>query len=198
MQKTRITLIMKVLAITVLVACGAGCTSGDVDTPRPRGYFRITFPAKQYRVYDSLSPFTFEYPRYAVLKVDTDFNHESNWYNLEFPAMKATLHLSYKVINHDILKLLEDSRTLVYKHTVKAEAIDESLIIDNVNKKYGIYYIIKGDAASSFQFIVTDSCRHFMRGALYFNVVPNKDSLAPSLAFIRQDVEHLVQSLRWK
>ncbi|PIV58809.1 MAG: gliding motility lipoprotein GldD, partial [Bacteroidetes bacterium CG02_land_8_20_14_3_00_31_25] len=53
-------------------------------------------------------------------------------------------------------------------------------------------------AASNIQFYVTDSIRHFVRGALYFETKPNKDSLAPIINFIEQDVTHLVETLRWK
>lgn len=187
-------IVFTVLAVVLLVGCG----SRELETPKPRGYFRIEYPAHSYQVYDSLEPFRFEYPTYSLLVSDTDLVLRRYWFNIEFPSQKATLHMSYKTINDDILALLEDSRSLVYKHTVKAESIDEKLIMDPKKRKFGMYYIIKGDAASSFQFVVTDSTRHFLRGALYFNVVPNKDSLAPTLAFIRQDVEHFVQSLEWK
>ncbi|NOZ45910.1 MAG: gliding motility lipoprotein GldD, partial [Chlorobi bacterium] len=66
---------------------------------------------------------------------------------------------------------------------------------DNV---YGILYDIKGNAASSINFFVTDSTQHFLRGALYFNSKPNKDSLAPVVDFIRKDIVHLMETFKWK
>ena len=161
---------MRIIVLTFVAFLITSCGSREIGTPKPRGYFRIEFPKKAYQHFDATSPFSFDYPTYAILEQDTDFNKEADWFNLQFPGMKATLHLSYKPIKGDIKKLLEDSRSLVYKHTVKAEAIDETLIIDDQNAKFGVYYTIKGDAASSFQFIVTDSCNHLMRGALYFKV----------------------------
>ena len=44
-------------------------------------------------------------------------------------------------------------------------------------------YDLKGNTASSLQFFVTDSTRNFLRGSLYFNAEPNKDSLAPVMDF---------------
>ncbi|MCR5455573.1 MAG: hypothetical protein K6F33_11355, partial [Bacteroidales bacterium] len=63
---------------------------------------------------------------------------------------------------------------------------------------YGLLYGIKGNVASPLQFYITDSTRHFLRGSLYFNCSPNKDSLAPSVEFVRQDIERLFETLIWK
>ncbi len=125
-------------------------------------------------------------------------NAEPYWYNILFPSLNATIYLSYKPVHHNLQKFIEDSRTLVYKHTIKAEAINESLIRNDSSDVYGIFYDLKGNTASSLQFFVTDSTAHFLRGSLYFNAEPNKDSLAPVIRFIRQDVEHLINTLHWK
>lgn len=87
---------------------------------------------------------------------------------------------------------------MVYKHTIKAESIDESVIKDTSSCVYGLFYDLKGNVASSVQFYVTDSVRHFLRGSLYFNAQPNQDSLAPLVSFVRKDIEHLIETLEWK
>ena len=81
----------------------------------------------------------------------------------------------------------EDSRTMAYKHTIKADAIMETLYSNDTSRVHGILYEIKGNAASSLQFWVTDSSRNFIRGSLYFNVEPNKDSLAPVISFFKEE-----------
>ena len=48
------------------------------------------------------------------------------------------------------------------------------------------------------QFWITDSTTHYVRGALYFNVAPNPDSIAPVDEYIREDIRHLIESFRWK
>ena len=62
----------------------------------------------------------------------------------------------------------------------------------------GIMYEIKGNAASPFQFFATDSTKHFLRGSMYFNVYPNKDSLAPVFDFVQSDIKHLIETIKWK
>ena len=63
---------------------------------------------------------------------------------------------------------------------------------------HGILYDLKGNTASNVQFVLTDSTKHFFRGALYFNNVPNKDSIAPMSDYIREDIIHIMESFEWK
>ena len=167
-------------------------------TPKPRGYFRIDFPEKNYLRFNDTCPYTFEYPGYGTIVPDNDYFSEPCWMNIEFPQYKGKIHISYKSVSDNIGTLLEDSHTLAYKHTIKAEAIDERLFIDEENRVYGVMYDISGDAASSVQFFVTDSVTHFVRGSLYFNLQPNSDSLAPVIDFFREDIIHLIETIRWK
>ncbi len=166
-------------------------------TPKPVGYFRISFPEKKYQSCNSNCPFSFEHPVYSTVRIDSSPNAGDCWFNLIFPSFNATLHLSYKPVKNNLPEYIEDSRTFVYKHAIKADAIDEKRISIPEKKIYGIYYAIEGNAASSTQFFITDSTRHFLRGALYFNQQPNVDSLLPVIEFIRQDVLHLVNTARW-
>jgi len=167
-------------------------------TPKPRGYHRTDFPAKEYQKFDSTCPFTFEYPKYGKIQRDMDPNAEPCWINIAFPEFKAKIHLSYKTIAGSAVQFMEDSRTLAYKHAIKADAIDELLVDEPQRKVYGIIYDIRGNAASSIQFYLTDSVRHFLRGSLYFEAHPNKDSLAPAIDFFRKDMEKLINTDRWK
>ena len=166
-------------------------------TPKPRGFFRISFPKKEYGHYAADCSFEFEYPVYAEIIPDDDPKAERCWFNLEFPTFKGTLHLSYKPLNGNIRKYTEDSRTLAMKHSIKAEAINETPIT-TANRVYGMMYEIEGNAASSVQFFLTDSSKHFLRGALYFNVAPQADSLAPVIDFISKDIQHFIATFRWK
>jgi len=125
---------------------------------------------------------------------------EPYWIDVYFPQFKGKLHLSYKVVNDtNLIYYLEDTRKFVVKHIPKANAIDDSLIFDREKNIYGLLYEIQGgNAASPVQFFVTDSTRHFVRGALYFNVKPNNDSLQPVINFLRKDIDHLIGTFRWK
>jgi gliding motility-associated lipoprotein GldD len=176
------------------------CSNPDYYTPKPRGYYHITFPQKKYQHYKSNGPYTFDYPVYATISSDLEQGAGSYWKNLNYPSFNARLHLTYYQINSrkEFAGLVEDARTLVFKHTVKASSIDQKLINFPDKNVYGIYYAIEGNTASSIQFFLTDSAKHYFRGALYFNERPQYDSIAPVLKFIKQDVDVMINTFKWK
>lgn len=186
-------LIVLLLLILLAVSCG------DNYVPKPRGYFRIDFPLKEYRRFDTSFPYVFEYPVYTRIVRDSSALAEPYWINIVYPSFHAQLHISYKVVKGDLKDYLEDSRTLVNKHIPKASSISQKEYADPVSKVYGLVYNIKGsEAASTCQFYLTDSTQNFLRGALYFDLVPNNDSLAPVIDFLKADIEHMVSTFRWK
>lgn len=185
-------IVLLIMAILFLYACN------ESYTPRPRGYFRIDLPEHEYRSFDSTFPYTFEYPVYSNLSPDPFSPDQPYWLNINFPRFQGRIHLSYKEVNGNLAEYLEDSRQFVMKHIPKASAINDSLLYDPENDIYGLIYQIEGmGAASPCQFFITDSIDHFVRGALYFEVSPNNDSLSPVIDFIRHDIEHLLGSFRW-
>lgn len=94
--------------------------------------------------------------------------------------------------------LIEDARTFAFKHTVKANSIDQRVIHRPDQKVYGIYYSIEGNTASSVQFFLTDSVKHYFRGALYFNERPQYDSIQPVVNFIKKDIDRMIDTFKWK
>jgi gliding motility-associated lipoprotein GldD len=121
------------------------------------------------------------------------------WMNLVFPGLNATVHLSYKEITADsvLRNAIEDCHKLTYKHISKAEDIIENEISNN-NGASGMIYELNGETATGMNFYVTDSVKHFLRGALYFNAKTIPDSIAPALNFAKQDVRMLIATLRWR
>lgn len=189
---------MMILFCILLYAC-IDDDDEEAYTPKPRGYYRIALPEKKYVIYDTACPFQFEYPQYGKIEKDPHPMAEPCWINVQFPYFKATLHISYKDMqNKKIADLIEDSRELAIKHQIKSTGIEETVILRDSAKVYGLIYDIEGNTASSLQFYITDSTQHFIRGALYFNVRPNIDSVKIVLQFLRQDVVHLIQTLKWK
>lgn len=183
--------------ILFLLLASSGCT--DESTPRPKGYLRIALPKKEYRIFDSICPYSFDLPVYAKVLPSGSQMAEPCWANIAFPGLKATLHLSYKEINKNLPQLLDDTRKLTNKHIPKASAIRKKLIQDKDKKVYGLFIEVDGvGVASPIQFYLTDSTHHFIRGALYFNASPNADSLAPVIQFVKQDLDRLVSSFSWK
>lgn len=180
----------------VLISCGDD--DDQVFIPKPKGYFRIDFPKKVYRVYDSLCPYSFEIPTYAFINNDKHLGADPCWLNINFPKYNAQIHLSYKVVTNNIDSLFSQSRDFVVKHQVKSTGIDETVIIRDSAKVYGLVYDISGNSASNVQFYLTDSTHHFMRGALYFNSVPNIDSLKIVVDYLRLDILQMIKTFKWK
>jgi gliding motility-associated lipoprotein GldD len=190
--------VLKFKYILLLVALCFLYSCRETAVPKPKGYFRIDFPPKEYRLFESSCPFVFEYPVYGNISYNVGKNSEPCWFNLEFPRYKAKIHFSYKPVNHNLEAILKETYDYAYSHSVKADAITEQPWQNRENKVFGILYDIKGNTASSLQFFVTDSTKNFLRGALYFSAEPDKDSLAPVIQFFREDIIHLVETFNWK
>jgi gliding motility-associated lipoprotein GldD len=197
----RLAKFLTLFSILFALSIGLFSCNNDDYTPKPRGYFRIALPAKQYRLMDSIYPYTFEIPVYARISQDALAIKETNWINVDFPQFRGRMHLSYKEISSRemLQQYSEDARTLALKHIPKASSIEQNALANPQSHVYGLVYNIKGvGAASPYQFIATDSTRHFLRGALYFDAIPNSDSLMPVIEFIKKDIEHMIQTLKWK
>jgi len=181
----------------LLVACNS------TFTPKPRGYFQVQFPEKQYQVFNEPGyPYSFEYPVYAKVVKDTTFFDSTPenpwWINIEFPRFGGRIYVSYKdLTQNDFSRLVNDAFNLTYKHTYKASSIDDSLMV-TPNGVHGVFFKVGGNAATANQFFLTDSSRNFLRGALYFDVTPNEDSLLPVNQFLLKDMAHLINTFKWK
>jgi len=181
------------VALLLLFAFSCGDNS---YTPKPTAYPRTDFPEKEYETFSNDCPFEFEHGVYTQI---TSANSTENpcWMNIDYPFLKARIHFSYNKVDNDLNKYLEDARTLVYRHIVKADAITEDEYINKDKRVYARVYKLDGNTSSSIQFYATDSANHFVRGALYFNARTNVDSLAPAIAFIQEDIWRIVESLEW-
>ncbi len=173
-------------------------------TPKPRGYYAVSFPKHEYQQFNVPGyPYSFEYPVYANIIKDTNFfgkKAENPWWiDIDFPTIGGKLYISYKVISgqQTMDKLLADAHELTYYHDKKANYIEPQSFVNNYGVS-GVLFNVGGDAASAYQFIASDSVKHYLRGALYFDVTPNADSLRPMNEFLKQDIEHLVSTLRWQ
>jgi len=180
-----------------------GCQE-TLEAPKPRAYPRVVYPEKAYVPFEEgYCDFSFEMPKYAVVEHDTSFFDEKPnsdcWFNLLVPSINAKIYCSYNAIhNHaEFDELVKDAFEMTNKHNVKASFIDEQVVNRKADHVHGIVFNVEGPAASSYQFFLTDSTRHFLRGALYFNTQARPDSLAPVVAFMKKDLNHLVETLKW-
>jgi gliding motility-associated lipoprotein GldD len=183
--------------VFILLFAGTVFSCNKKPIPKPAGYFRIGFHKKSYQSLPTGFPYQFDIPVYAVPVPDKSANAEPWWINIEFPAHKAELHISYKSINGNLPVYSEESRNLAYEHTLKASSIEEKIFINPPEKVSGTIYYINGNAASPLQFYLTDSTRHFLRGALYIRATPNIDSLKPVIDYLKTDIIRMIETLRW-
>ena len=178
------------------------CCNSDYTIKR-RGYYRIDFPKHAYRQLELPGfPYTFEYPVYANAIQDSTFfealAENPYWINIEFPQFNGKIYLSYKHIGPNAFdKLVNDAFNMTYKHTAKATEISDSLMTTPQGIT-GVFFNVGGNAATAKQFFLTDSSKHFIRGALYFDATPNADSLAIVNDFLQQDMKHLINTFKWK
>lgn len=182
------------LILTAFSSCG----DNEIAVPKPRGFMRTDFPEKSYINFTSDCPYSFDIPTYAQVEdIPADsFNH--CYKNVRFTPFKGTLHLTYKDLKNDVGNYIDECHQLAYDHAIKATAINRKQFINDTTKVYGLIYDIQGNAASPLQFYVTDSVKHFIRGALYFEAKPNYDSIRPVLEYVREDVIRFIESTQWK
>ncbi len=186
----------------LLVLCQ--CGDAPAPTPKPRGYPRVVYPDRHYvSLDDEACAFRFEYPDYMQVEEDTAFFDEKPlhpcWFNLYYPDFDSRLHFSYYPVGDtkSLERLSLDAFELMDWHKKRANYIDEVRIENPARDLYGFTFEIEGPAASSFQFYLTDSTRHFLRGALYFNTEARPDSLAPVTAFVQEDIDHMINTFSW-
>jgi gliding motility-associated lipoprotein GldD len=183
-----------IISTFLVFSCG-----GEDYAPKPRAFFRIDLPAKSYQAFDTLYPYSFEYPKYAVIQRSKGLGEDRYWINVNFPAYNATIHITYKPVKNNLDSLVGSARKFVDKHISKATSIKEKAYENPGNNVYGVVYNIKGNSvASPYQFFVTDREKHYVRGALYFNMPPSNDSLAPVIEFIEKDIDYMISTLKWK
>ena len=170
-------------------------------TPKRRGFHRIDLPSHEYKPLSVQNlPYTFEQSQYATAARDTFGIVEKDWINLYYPDFEAEVQITYKHIKDDPMRLYEminDAHKLTSKHQIKAYAIDE-LLVPTRQGNQAYVFKLQGEVPSQFQFYITDTTQHFLRGALYFRTATQNDSLAPVIDFIEEDMLQLLNTLQWQ
>ena len=191
--------ILTIAALCLTLAVFASCNSKR-STPKPRGYYRIELPQEHTYIRTTLKsyPYSFEVSSYATVTSSDEERSEPYWININYPNYNAKIHISYKPVKDNLGTYVEDMHYMVYKHTIKADEIFQERFENADGKTFGYFYDIGGDAASNAQFYLTDSTRHFLRGSLYFNTHPNRDSLQPVIEYITEDIFHLMETTKWQ
>ncbi len=182
-----------------LLSLLSGCANDPV--PKPRGYFRIDLPVDSCRTMASNCPFSAEVPIYAGLMkgaTSTVANGTACWSDLLFPGQHAAVHITWRHIMGDLPELINDAHEFKAKHEVLATRIRTVEVKRDSARVFGTLFAVDGNVASPMVFYLTDSTTNFLYGALYFDVRPNADSLAPVTDRIRKDIIRFAHTLRWQ
>ena len=175
---------------SLMVSCG-----NEVQ-PKPKAMLALNYPLPEYRPVNLNCPYTFEKNRQAEITPSKSRN--GCWINLNYPLLNGTIFITYQPVRNNLDSLLRDAQKLPLEHTIKADAIEGDVYTNDLHKVYGMFYELQGDAASQAQFYITDSTAHFLTGAVYFNTKPNYDSIYPAADYIKQDMRHLMETIRWQ
>ncbi len=222
MHLNQLTFVKVIYCFFLLTCCLYFISCNAPYVSKKRGYYAIELPERKYQAFDEPGfPYSFEYPVYAKIIQDTtyfDNNPENSyWRNIDFPNFHARIFLSYKEIGGKALykikqangqykdsfalnifdKMVADAFTLTNKNNVVSSSISDSLI-HTKNGISGVFFKVGGNAATSKQFFLSDTSKNFLRAALYFDVTPNADSLRPVQDFLQVDMDHLINTFKWK
>ena len=197
---------MRNLFLLLLALFTGACADGTPPVPKPRAYPRIDFPERAYRpLAVDYCNFTFDRPASTrVVQEDTFFDEapaDPCWFDLELPAnLNGSIHFSYYPLEDyaQFEALRDQAFRLVGVQRERASDIEEVVIHRAEADVHGVAFDVAGPAASPFQFFLTDSTEHFLRGALYFNTQPQPDSMAPIIDYVKEDIFRIVETFAWK
>jgi gliding motility-associated lipoprotein GldD len=190
---------MRRLIFSLLAASVLSCT--EDPRPKPSAMLRLEYPAPRHKKVSPNLPFRFEKNEMAkpIKNIKFDKRYDTYGIDIEYPALKGTIYLTYKKVTKDnLIDLIRDAQNLTQKHTIKADEISEQPFINDTNKVFGMFYEVGGNAASQSQFYATDSINHFVSGSLYFYTKPNYDSIYPAAVYLKNDIKHIMETLEWK
>jgi len=190
---------MRNIFLLVIIVCCVSC--GNDPIPKPKAFLRLEYPAHQYMPIESGLPFVFEKNMFAkdISNIKASRDQKSYSLDISYPSLKGTIYITYKeIINNNLEPYLLDAQNITQKHSQRADEIIEQPFLDPINKVYGMFYEVGGNAASQSQFYLTDSVNHFVTGSLYFFAKPNYDSILPAASYLKKDIQHIMETIRWK
>lgn len=176
-----------IIFIISVISC-----NDDAVLPKPTGFLRLDYPEATYKK-TAANPYIFETNTISKVLVNRKY-----WMKIKYPKLNASIDITYRNVDDNIIELLRESEKLTTKHAAKADAIYFDIFENKEANVYGKLSNVTGDAASAIQFYVTDSTKHFLTGALYFNTPPNYDSIYPAVKYIEKDIIRLMNTTKWQ
>lgn len=176
-----------------LVSCGE-----EQYTPKPPTYLRLELPEAIYKDYKDDCGYTFRInENYSVEKAPAQNESENCHRRIQLGKLNGTIFFRYITMTEPLAYYINNSIDEVEVHQVKATNIQDKQIIRSEDRVFGTIFELQGDVATPFQFYLTDSTERFIYAEILFNSRPNYDSLKPTLNYLKQDLDTLLQTFKW-
>ena len=177
----------------LLVVALLGCQENVI--PKPKAKLRLEYPRA---TYEKLETKNFEFEKNKLAEPGNSKESNENDLILSYPSMKGSIFITYKKVGNNLENLIIDAQRLSFEHAAMADGITHTDFVNEEERIFGTYYVVRGDAASQAQFFVTDSTEHFLTGSLYFYVRPDYDSIYPAAAYLQNDIRKIMETIRWR
>ena len=173
------------------IVCGgllALCVSCTEYTPKPRGYFRIDrlpLPTST-----SGRGFTLYFPAFQMGRGGVASGRESGRVDQSLlSAVEREALLQLFPYHSGYAGQGGGGVSRVGCPAIEISGTDQDAGVQQ-SGGFGLWFAFHAgcESASPLQFMLTDSVSHFFRGALYYDCIPNADSLAPVTRYLKQDI----------
>jgi gliding motility-associated lipoprotein GldD len=190
----RTTYIFLFFAAALLVSC----SDSENFIPKPPTYLRTNMPPHTYTKYESNCGFSMDLPpTYKIKNVYDSTGKMLCHKDIDLGNLNGVIHFSYIDMKEPLSTYVNYSNDKVDEHKLKANAINDIRIIRPKDRVFGTFFELQGNVATPFQFYLTDSTDRFVSGVVYFNSVPNYDSLKPSLDYLKVDLKRFIETFKW-
>ncbi len=173
-----------------------GACKEDSPIPKPPTYLKANLPAHNYHKEVVEDLFSFDVSDLYTLKSSNNCNYNYCEQEIDLGReINGVINLFYKRVAH------KDSLPSLINFSNKEVCIHRTykiFITFKLKRVFGTLFELKGNVATNYQFYLTDSTENFLRGEVLLNCVPNYDSLRNVLAYIKEDLEVMMNTFEWK
>lgn len=176
----------------------ASCGEDPILIPKPPTYLRLELPEHSYSLYSKNCPYSFEVSNLFNVEDISEQGNPTCHKDIDFGPLNGVMHFSYIEMTEPLATYVNFANDKVGDHKLKATKISDQQILRPEDRVFGTFFKLQGDVASPFQFYLTDSTDRFVSGVVYFNSVPNYDSLKPTFDYVEVDLLKMVNTFKWK
>ena len=186
------------VVVVVLLFVFSSCGDNEMHIPKPPTYLKLELPNHDYVRYSNDCPYEFDVSKMFNVKDVFNDSVKSCHKEIELGELNGVINFSFIDMVESLSMYVNYSNDKVDEHKIKAVEILDTRIIREKDSVFGTFFELKGDVATHFQFYLTDSTSRFVSGVVYFNSVPNYDSLKPSIDYLRVDLLKIINTFNWK